>query len=733
LSIFNKAKNHGVIDNLSSLVNGLVRTWSQVPRRESSELPKLSQENPRTAPITVIAKAVASTPWKIYSKKDIRTSGKAAVPLPDHPVYDLIDNPMRRYPEIDGFTMMYVTDALLKLAGEVFWLKVRDTPNGPPTQLFLVLSPWVVTRPTAGNPNFIVYPYGVTSGRALTVSPDDMIWFKKVDLTDPYSNGSADAKPLIDEFSTDEYAAKVQKNLFYNDATPPYVVQMPGASERQLEDAKQGWIQKIGGFLNQRKPAFVGWDAKITPLAISPKEMDLIESRKYLRDESLQFFQLPPEIFGIVENSNRATIDSSFYLFNKNVLRYEFAFLERAINRQLIWKEFDKDLCFQFDQEVQEDEAFKLDMMNAGMTNGTITVDEWRAAFKFPPLPNDKRNVRHLTLSTYEVGANDKVEDLAPTTTATDNTVDDDKMDEGVKDEDKSAIITIVDAHTIEKSNDKVKIVKNNDDRRMAIWKSFDTRATRQEPAFIKAVKKYADTQKSKLVAELNKSIGNQVSLKNDVNKSIDSVFGDKADKALKSALAPAWLASLQQGNEHAESMMGNHKSKSVKAVSGSTDVINDLLNAWVEKYGLQKAKEINTTTYDELRKKLQAQVSEGISNSDTIEDIKREILDECDGVYDKMTNARAQNLARTETTGSISAGSYITMKDAGIERRQWNCVGDDRSRDDHIEADGQIVGIDEYYTVGSSKLLYPGDPNGPADEICQCRCFETILLPGEE
>ena len=58
----------------------------------------------------------------------------------------------------------------------------------------------------------------------------------------------------------------------------------------------------------------------VKPLGISPKELDMVQSRKFLRDECLQHYQIPPEAFGIIENSNRATIDSSLYLAQKKCI-----------------------------------------------------------------------------------------------------------------------------------------------------------------------------------------------------------------------------------------------------------------------------------------------------------------------------------------------------------------------------------------------------------------------------
>ena len=55
-----------------------------------------------------------------------------------------------------------------------------------------------------------------------------------------------------------------------------------------------------------------------------------------------------------------------------------------------------------------------------------------------------------------------------------------------------------------------------------------------------------------------------------------------------------------------------------------------------------------------------------------------------------------------------------------------WNAIGDDRTRPDHLDADGQEVALDDTFLVGGEDLLYPGDPAGSDEEIINCRCWLT-------
>lgn len=52
-----------------------------------------------------------------------------------------------------------------------------------------------------------------------------------------------------------------------------------------------------------------------------------------------------------------------------------------------------------------------------------------------------------------------------------------------------------------------------------------------------------------------------------------------------------------------------------------------------------------------------------------------------------------------------------------------WRTVHDDKVRDSHAMADGQVVDGDGYFTVGGVKMFAPGDLSAPAEEWAGCRC----------
>jgi hypothetical protein len=95
------------------------------------------------------------------------------------------------------------------------------------------------------------------------------------------------------------------------------------------------------------------------------------------------------------------------------------------------------------------------------------------------------------------------------------------------------------------------------------------------------------------------------------------------------------------------------------------------------------------------------------------------------------VTEHRADTIARTEVNMAANAGVQSwgsVLSDAGfVTTKVWFAMDDARTRPTHREADGQEVPLDEPFNVGGYDLDFPGDPNGPAEEVVNCRCTHLI------
>ena len=727
--------------NPKNIPNVLQRLWTRAPTRDKSEYPDLFHKNPRLDSVHIIGQAVSTTPLKVYKKSEVRAKGHSADPLDKHPLYELLENPMPMYPEVDGVALLYLTSVLVDLVGEFFWLKLRAQNSSEVVGLMAVPAAWVAATPTLGSPVFMIYPFGVTAGKAFPAAPEDVIWFKRPDATDPYSRGRGLSEAIADEVEADEMAAKVQKNYMHNDATPPFVIVAPGATDVQAQAIKDNWIARVGGWMNARKPAVVNWkDASFEKLGDSMKDVDMINSRKFWRDEANQHYQIPPEIFGIIENSNRSTIDASFYLFAKNVLRYRLYAIERTLDRQLVACDFDNQLCVRFDNVVVEDEDAMFTRLDNGFQRGVVKINEYRTFLKLPEDPKGGEfYLRNGLLQAVPFDQDPSEEeqpaaggDPKPNTAGGNPDTDEGVLQISDDDDSNGSDGTgqDLDDDPLDAEDDKkaaVLVMTKADPKRAAIWKAYDAAATATEPVYRKAVKKYANNQRERFKSHFQVAIAQNSDPQAAAEKAMAAAFGPAADKALKSAIAPAWILSMSAGRDHALAVLGG-SGKAVKRpdLDSTFDVTNDRFNAWVDSNGLSKSKDMNDTTLASLKKALQKAVSDAVSSGDS-SDLVKQILAASDGVYDEMTTTRAKAIARTEAGSTVNYGQQETYKAEGVQSKEWMAVQDDRTRDDHADADGQVVKMDEAFDVGGEDLDYPGDPDGSAENVINCRC---TLLP---
>lgn len=88
------------------------------------------------------------------------------------------------------------------------------------------------------------------------------------------------------------------------------------------------------------------------------------------------------------------------------------------------------------------------------------------------------------------------------------------------------------------------------------------------------------------------------------------------------------------------------------------------------------------------------------------------------------MDQRAAVKAARTAITSAHSLGKlkgYERAAGMGIDvKKQWLAALDSRTRGSHRHLDGEVVELDAEFSNG---LKYPGDPDGPASEVYNCRC----------
>lgn len=125
------------------------------------------------------------------------------------------------------------------------------------------------------------------------------------------------------------------------------------------------------------------------------------------------------------------------------------------------------------------------------------------------------------------------------------------------------------------------------------------------------------------------------------------------------------------------------------------------------------------------LKKSIQSELSRGIATGSSWLSMAAEIAHGMNSPFDKALN-RSILIARTEghrIQNQSALNCQKTAKDSGADIvKQWDSTLDRRTRPWHQEADGQIVELEEYFSVGGEKMSAPG-VGGTAKNVCNCRC----------
>lgn len=115
-----------------------------------------------------------------------------------------------------------------------------------------------------------------------------------------------------------------------------------------------------------------------------------------------------------------------------------------------------------------------------------------------------------------------------------------------------------------------------------------------------------------------------------------------------------------------------------------------------------------------------------------------RQINRMVDRYRERFIKFRAETIGRTEALRSVQEANHLSFNQAvnngvlddSLLTRFWHVTSDEFLRDTHATMQGQERGLNEHFVTGAGNLLlFPSDPNGPAEEVIQCRCSVTTVF----
>ncbi len=676
-----------------------VSRWARPPSLNTTEWLNMFSKSPRLAVVERIASDLANLSGHLYR---IAPNGSKDE-ITKHPFLDLLEYPNPLY-EMTSSAMWRLNEIYLMLVGESFMLVERDEYERP-VELWNVPPHWVKMTPYLGNPGYLITS---PSGLTMTVSVDDMFVMKQLNPMDPFMRGLGVAESVADEVEIDEYVAKFQKRFFYNDATPPFVFVIPGATKEQLDVFTADWEKKHRGVDKSHRMSALGGEVRVEKLGDAHgKDMGFLESRLAMRDAVLEHFGVPREIMGITENSNRATADAAQYIYAKNVLTPRISNREQALNMQLLSMFGDDSLVWEFDPVIPYDKEFDKSRALEGWDAGLLTKNEARGLLDMPSIEGGdvyKTSITDLFLRESDDPA---------------------KVSQAILQDGLDAAAPVPGEKSMPAS--VTAMLRREEQAVQKHSKSFEAAISRhfaeQRSAVQKALGLSQKAEDTPAFDELSQYLLPDGTLDMDLWNALeeaeqiriaDSVAAGLLDwnaesKKLQAMFIPLWKEAYDVGVKLAEEY------------HGITNITRPEFVSVVKVNGAKHIVGIEQTTRDSIADI----IADGIANGTSQAELKKAVYEEMD-----TSHRRAKLIARQETMMSLATGQFDMMKAAGAKTKTWHHRPQKDPRDgthgkvDHVSMEGETVPINEVFSNG---LLFPRDPSDDRpEEVINCRCYLT-------
>ena len=395
-----KEKYNSLIDKLTDQINKGNGGWT-IFNPEKMGIPS----NPKTdlflqeyigwnyANVSVIADTMSEIKFKLYrynSEKDIVEEIK------EHPILELI---YQVNPNMTKGDFVFIVTANLLLTGEAPIRLRRKNPNNPkeiPYELHPVnpADLRVFVGYTPDNYELIAKytlkdksdPNDIT--KVTTLNPWEILFIKTPNPYNPHRGaGVVEASAIT--LDTIKYSENYNINFFKNSGVPYAILSSDQPLKKEtLERLKEQWDKNYRGFDNAYKTAILEQGLKMEKLQIAQKDMDFLEQQKFLRDKLMAMYKTNPVILGVIENANRASAESSEYVFMKHCIRPKMKRLVEYFNEFLI-PIFDptgkQGMFLDFVDPVKEDRTQEIHQFSVACDKW-MTKNEIRARENLPDI-----------------------------------------------------------------------------------------------------------------------------------------------------------------------------------------------------------------------------------------------------------------------------------------------------------------------------------------------------------
>lgn len=605
--------------------------------------------------------------------------------ITDHPMLDLLNMGSDLLPGPTGSQLVQIH---MDLTGEAFQLKDRKgvvnprSRRGVPSQLMPIPPHWVQSLPTPEHPFFEVQ-LGRTAD-AESIRQEDVIMYRDPNPRDPFGRGSGTAASLADTLHSNDAGMGTIRSRLEQNAVPPFVA-MPetepaansGPDREQLDRIREEWERRLAGPNKSGFVHFLKKKFKIEKLGGTFEELSLIPLLENQRNTIIQVYGIPPELVGVIENSNRATIDAAELLFARHVLMPRLE-MRRAVLQQALVPEFDDRLILDFESPVPEDEEAQREIIKS--QPWAFQADEIRERGGVEALEDEEAGGSHAVPSNVFIQPGLTG---APVEDPEDPESPDDEGDQSFDLDDEPFMLAHHDVQYL-RGADGVVPLGNADAPHWCVVAAMNGRSRGRALGPVGRARAGARAARvARQARDTRIIIGRQVgTLDGRTVYVIDSTIGGEPRERRTKQIDDDDIRSVTDAvdqrtlNENTEGPVRNGIEKAGQqrlnrlGVQIAFDIDDPKVIEFMANYSSTQIKGINDTTKAAVR----ATLAEGVQNGEGINQLARRVR----GTFDAARGKRSSRIARTESVRAMNRGQMAATEQAGMEGKQWLCVAGD-------------------------------------------------------
>ena len=641
------------------------------------------------AVVSRIAAGVSDAEWRL------ERPGAGSSEITDHPLLTLLAdaNPFWTGQELIEYTQMWVD-----LAGEAFWV-VNRGGRGWPEEIWPV--PPNRMRVVASKGAYLTGYVYEFEGERVPLAVDRVIHFR---LPNPYNmyRGLGPVQAMAVDLDSESYAAQWNKNFFLNSARPDGVLQIEGTvTDEEYQRLRSEWSQHHQGVGQAHRVAILEGGMSYKQIQLSQQEMSFIEQRKLNRDAILGVYGMPLSVLGISETVNRANAESGEYVFARWVLRPRLQRIKHKLNETLV-PMFGSGLRLGYADPTPENREESRLAAESGLRTGYMTVNEARGRMDLDPLADGNIFLWWLAVMPTPVASlgSGRVSGQPPG--------GDGPSADGEEGEGKEA--PTPGPSPKGRGEEAPGVVRGlgeaAKERLGGLWLR---RLPGREGRFKRVMLGYWERQAVAMLEALGEEAPPAPQRGEKVGEKVLEGF-DWALwlRELVAVLGPVVRATVEEGAEGAIEDYG---------LGIAFDVDNPRVQLWMGQHLDKSTLIVEETTREDIRGILAEAEAEGAS----IDEMTRRIK----GYYDNI-DYRAERVARTETVSASNHGAFESYHQAGVREKEWWAALDERTRERHLAAHGEVVPIEAPFVATGEEMMYPGDDAGSAGNVINCQC--TVL-----